>query len=350
MSINLVLDDDLRDQLVAWNRWGAVAGGPQSSSSSRDSVVELCRHASALKTQHAHDSQRSSVQTVKYVGRDEGIHEFSSNIHHTSTQNHDAGNSEDRPDPRISTVASDPTLTLQDPAKLSPPLLASASPQSATTITFCRISRFPCAHPCDVPDLVCESDTTLSISTCSEDPGTPNLDDLFLPLTQLSLPDLHLGAFEPISMVPAGDEDIDDGASMTPTEISFAESSEGVRLPTAESAPQSIKSLENGSQTSGPVKLFRLRTSAQKSSEMPLPLPSEPNRISKLLRMPWVPDDKAPTVFGVDLKESVRLAPMKIRILHKGRSTSYRTYPICVYKCCEFIRANGKLQRPWHLL
>ena len=348
MSVILVLDDDLRDQLVAWNRWGAVEGGPRFSSSSRNSVVEVRRHASALMIQDAHNSQRSLVQTVKYAGQDQRIRKYSSNIHHSSTRTHDAGDSSEAcRDTWISTLASDPTLTLQDPAKPSPPPLASASPQPATTETFCRISRFPYVHLCDVPDLVSDSDTTLSISTCSGDPGTPNLDDLFLPLTQFSLPDLHLGPFESIKMASAGDDDVGEEASVT-TEISFAESAEPVRLPTAESALQSIKSLENGPQISGPVKLFRLRTGAQKSSEkQPLPpLPSELNRISKLLRMPWAPDDKAPTVFGVDLKESVRLAPMKIRISHKGRSTSYRTYPICMYKCCEFIRANGELRRP----
>jgi hypothetical protein len=34
---------------------------------------------------------------------------------------------------------------------------------------------------------------------------------------------------------------------------------------------------------------------------------------------------------------------MKIRISHKGRSTSYRTFPLSVYKCCEFIRRAGML-------
>ncbi|KAK0627387.1 hypothetical protein B0T14DRAFT_135395 [Immersiella caudata] len=46
-------------------------------------------------------------------------------------------------------------------------------------------------------------------------------------------------------------------------------------------------------------------------------------------------------VFGVDLNDSIRLAPMKIRISHRGSSTSYRTFPLSVYKCCEFIRCSG---------
>ncbi|KAK3948160.1 hypothetical protein QBC32DRAFT_65949 [Pseudoneurospora amorphoporcata] len=45
--------------------------------------------------------------------------------------------------------------------------------------------------------------------------------------------------------------------------------------------------------------------------------------------------------FGVDLKESVRIAPSKIRISHRGKSTSYRLFPLSVYKCCEFIRNSG---------
>ncbi|KAK3323209.1 hypothetical protein B0T19DRAFT_401550 [Cercophora scortea] len=50
---------------------------------------------------------------------------------------------------------------------------------------------------------------------------------------------------------------------------------------------------------------------------------------------------KAGAFFGVDLKQSINVAPMRIRISHKGRSTSYRTFPLGVYKCCEFIRSSG---------
>ncbi|KAH6612814.1 hypothetical protein B0J18DRAFT_66956 [Chaetomium sp. MPI-SDFR-AT-0129] len=74
-------------------------------------------------------------------------------------------------------------------------------------------------------------------------------------------------------------------------------------------------------------------------------LPDPPSAASKFLqRIPWVGDSrsgKTPVVFGVDLKESIRVAPMKIRISHKGRSTSYRTFPLALYKCCEFIRRAG---------
>ncbi|GAB1318401.1 GTPase-activating protein SAC7 [Madurella fahalii] len=73
--------------------------------------------------------------------------------------------------------------------------------------------------------------------------------------------------------------------------------------------------------------------------------PRESNRGSRFFaRMPWLSDaepNKPQAVFGVDLKESIRAAPMKIRISHKGRSTSYRTFPLSVYKCCEFIRRAG---------
>lgn len=47
------------------------------------------------------------------------------------------------------------------------------------------------------------------------------------------------------------------------------------------------------------------------------------------------------SAFGVDLKESIRIAPSKIRISHRGKSTSHRLFPLSVYKCCEFIRNSG---------
>ena len=50
-----------------------------------------------------------------------------------------------------------------------------------------------------------------------------------------------------------------------------------------------------------------------------------------------------PQVFGVPLKDSIKLAPSKIRISHSGKSTSYRVFPLSVYKCCEFIRSSGTL-------
>ncbi|KAK0736289.1 hypothetical protein B0T21DRAFT_383866 [Apiosordaria backusii] len=61
-------------------------------------------------------------------------------------------------------------------------------------------------------------------------------------------------------------------------------------------------------------------------------------------RMPWLTDsqpEKQGTVFGVDLNSSIKLAPMKIRVSHRGRGSSYRTYPLGIYKCCEFIRREG---------
>ncbi|KAL0466255.1 Rho GTPase activation protein [Neurospora intermedia] len=51
--------------------------------------------------------------------------------------------------------------------------------------------------------------------------------------------------------------------------------------------------------------------------------------------------DGGGAAFGVDLKESIRIAPSKIRISHRGKSTSHRLFPLSVYKCCEFIRNSG---------
>ncbi|KAK4202362.1 hypothetical protein QBC40DRAFT_252195 [Triangularia verruculosa] len=61
-------------------------------------------------------------------------------------------------------------------------------------------------------------------------------------------------------------------------------------------------------------------------------------------RMPWLTNsqpEKQGTVFGVDLNSSIKLAPMKIRVSHRGKGSSYRTYPLGVYKCCEFIKREG---------
>jgi len=79
-------------------------------------------------------------------------------------------------------------------------------------------------------------------------------------------------------------------------------------------------------------------------SPYPNVLRAEASTTTKFLqRMPWLGDSpKRPdAVFGVDLKESIRVAPIKIRISHKGRSTSHRTFPLSVHKCCEFIRRAG---------
>jgi hypothetical protein len=80
------------------------------------------------------------------------------------------------------------------------------------------------------------------------------------------------------------------------------------------------------------------------TSPLPDTLRAEASTTTRFLqRMPWLGDSskKSEAVFGVDLKESIRVAPMKIRISHKGRSTSYRTFPLAVHKCCEFIRRAG---------
>lgn len=46
-------------------------------------------------------------------------------------------------------------------------------------------------------------------------------------------------------------------------------------------------------------------------------------------------------VFGIPLDESVALAPMRIRVSHKGSSVSHRSVPVSVYKCAEFIRRTA---------
>jgi hypothetical protein len=90
------------------------------------------------------------------------------------------------------------------------------------------------------------------------------------------------------------------------------------------------------------------RTSSASGPAPSLVLPpsrGESGSGSRFFRMPWASEAKPKepaAVFGVDLKESLRVAPMKIRISHKGKSTSYRTFPISVHKCCEFIRNSGK--------
>ena len=56
--------------------------------------------------------------------------------------------------------------------------------------------------------------------------------------------------------------------------------------------------------------------------------------------------DPGKPVFGIPLDESVALAPMRIRVSHKGSSVSYRSVPLSVYKCCEFIRQTGTSLSP----
>jgi hypothetical protein len=98
-----------------------------------------------------------------------------------------------------------------------------------------------------------------------------------------------------------------------------------------------------------PGSLFTPGPASPTSPTLPSASPSraETSMASRFFQhMPWMHDSrpgKPEAVFGVDLKESIRVAPMKIRISHKGRSTSYRTFPLSVYKCCEFIRRAGML-------
>ncbi|KAK3353956.1 Rho GTPase activation protein [Lasiosphaeria hispida] len=80
------------------------------------------------------------------------------------------------------------------------------------------------------------------------------------------------------------------------------------------------------------------------------PLPPEPKVPSKsrgFFSSPTTTTISSPSdeslVFGVDLKESIRLAPMRARISHKGKSTSSRDFPLSIYKCCEFILQSDPL-------
>ncbi|KAK0747058.1 hypothetical protein B0T18DRAFT_429904 [Schizothecium vesticola] len=46
-------------------------------------------------------------------------------------------------------------------------------------------------------------------------------------------------------------------------------------------------------------------------------------------------------VFATPLDLSVALAPMRIRVSHKGSAVSYRSLPVSVYKCAEYIRRTA---------
>lgn len=91
--------------------------------------------------------------------------------------------------------------------------------------------------------------------------------------------------------------------------------------------------------------------SRQDPSERPLPpLPVDEHGLFIVDSRPAsilasMPQEPGKPVFGVDLNESIRLAPMRIRISHRGSSTSHRSFPLSVYKCCEFIKRSGKFFR-----
>ncbi|KAK1829771.1 hypothetical protein QBC39DRAFT_373491 [Podospora conica] len=52
-------------------------------------------------------------------------------------------------------------------------------------------------------------------------------------------------------------------------------------------------------------------------------------------------EESGKSVFGIPLDESVALAPMRIRVSHKGSAVSHRSVPVGVYRCCEYIRRTG---------
>lgn len=315
------------------------------------------------------------------------------------------------------------------PQKSLPPLpFESPRPPPPVPVSVpdmsCRLSRFPFAHPCDVPDLMPDHDDlfgTTNTSPSVSGPATPSvIPDLFRPLTESTSPDLdltlmpnHAAEFElhararsmstksvqsdlsegGLGIIREEDDPNVDGVSLlTPTEASgeSGQNSRGGRP----GHWRSVSSLGSGS--SGEWRPSNTGAGARKSSIFsrirggrpgedeffekrsltpvqlspsrqgnygdeplsPAATPTSPffpirpevtpaaaTSTSKFFhRMTWLGDSqpkKPDSVFGVDLKESIRVAPMKIRISHKGRSTSYRTYPLSVYKCCEFIRRQS---------
>ncbi len=315
------------------------------------------------------------------------------------------------------------------PQKTLPPLpFESPRPPPPVPVSVpdmsCRLSRFPFAHPCDVPDLMPDHDDLFGTTTSPSvsGPATPSVaPDLFRPLTESTSPDLdltlmpnHAAEFElhararrmstksaqsdlsegGLGIIREEDDANTDGVSLlTPTEAS----GESAQSPRGDRPGhwRSVSSLGSGS--SGEWRPSNVSAGARKSSIFSrirggrpgedeflekrslTPMQLSPSRqgnygdeplspavtptspfftpvrseattttntsTSKFFhRMTWLGDSqpkKPEAVFGVDLKESIRVAPMKIRISHKGRSTSYRTYPLSVYKCCEFIRRAG---------
>ncbi|KAL2128316.1 hypothetical protein VTI74DRAFT_9357 [Chaetomium olivicolor] len=321
--------------------------------------------------------------------------------------------------------------------KALPPLLAETPLPSPPPEMSCRLSRFPFAHPCEVPELIPDQEDMFGMasSPSASGPATPSvIADVFRPLTQGASPNLELGPFPKLAAEPdlpdklrrmsitsnltasdglgvireEEDDDNTDGVSiLTPTEASFGTGDgdsgsarvdrHGFLTVGNRYHNRSVSSLGSASGSSGewrpghaPRKsgnnLFsRIRSRPhvteeclEKRSLTPLQLSTPPRELSNydedqltldgvppstsssnpshisradvggtsrfFHRMPWMGGSqpkKSEAVFGVDLKESVRVAPMKIRMSHKGNSTSYRTLPLAVYKCCEFIRRAG---------
>ncbi|KAK3986803.1 hypothetical protein QBC44DRAFT_344330 [Cladorrhinum sp. PSN332] len=330
--------------------------------------------------------------------------------------------------------------------KILTPTPDDATPTSSQPQMSCRLSRFPFAHPCDIPELIYDQDDDEDVilnigpSPLPSGPATPSVvNDIFRPLTEVfdSPPNLDLGPFSPVAP-QAGDtmttsepqqmrkmsvrtlgsemtdglgiireEDDDDrntdGVSMlSRTESSFGPSGDHLSVDHfgrhgAGLRPLAPSISSSGSTGSGEWRAGN-RSDGRKSSasifsrmrnrntiheeplekrsltpyelsaptprlddddllspDMPPPQTASSGRTATTQgeaytgsrffgfgRVAWFPDaqpkKKEGAVFGVDLSQSIKTAPMKIRISHRGRSTSYRTFPLSVYKCCEFIK------------
>lgn len=433
-----MLDDGLREQLAAaLLGWGGDGGTQRDSRNSRD-TIDSDGHG------HGRDTPKPESGLGHRRGYIRGLMEYADE-EDRSTANDDidadsvldtSGSVDSRFDDDLHPqqprrTAERPTPPAEKALPPRPDELPLASPPPEMS---CRISRFPFAHPCDVPELMPDQEDMFgtAASPSVSGPATPSvMPDVFRPLTKTISPELELGplpnpASEPEShnrmrsttldsvqtdatdgldiIREESDANTDGVSLLTPTEASFAPGpSDASGSPRTERQAyltagqrghwRSVSSLGSGSSgewrpsnvsaASRRSNIFaRIRNGGrpveeeflEKRSLTPMQLsaplqpghledehrghhpptptsPSftfnraEPSAASRFFnRMPWLGDSqsrKPEVVFGVDLKESIRVAPMKIRISHKGRSTSYRTFPLAVYKCCEFIRRAG---------
>ncbi len=325
-----------------------------------------------------------------------------------------------------------PQLPLLALSPLSPllPLPAETTHLASPPEMSCRISRFPFAHPCEVPELMPDQEDMFGMATSPSvsGPATPRVvPDAFRSPTAVVTPEGDVEntpepaphTTERTMSIKSAQSDRSDGLGiiheeeddrntdgvslLTPTEVSFPHGPADAESESSPRADQpgrlavehgghwrSVSSLGSGSSgewrpslQSNPARrsnLFaRMRGRPaeeeflEKRSLTPIQLtapprgladaPLSPNSAGPVSpsfpatsatsrffnRMPWLGDSqsrKPDAVFGVDLKESMRVAPMKIRISHRGRGTSYRTFPVSVYKCCEFIRRAGTSPPP----
>jgi hypothetical protein len=94
-------------------------------------------------------------------------------------------------------------------------------------------------------------------------------------------------------------------------------------------------------------------TPANGQLSIPAPQPSLVQRSSRRLSMTfksfpsWRAEEPEPenlepnNVFGVSLQKSMSIARGSAKTHHSGSGTSQRAFPLCMYKCCTFIREQG---------